>query len=200
MLDPLQVLLRELVAELERRFPYAAALLSDVHGIQIRDTGREQGVSEQNPTRGVAFTVYDGTSFIEYATADLAPDRLAPAIRTWAASLPLSLGGSPLPLDAITQPGVAIPARPQVFRTMMEVDPAAVPLADKLAHFADLQRRTQALDPRIVQAIALYSENTERSTYIGHGRYLQQAITRIVARLRVLVSDGAQTRWHMVYH
>src|SRR5262249_39698174 len=160
----LHTLLRELVAELERRFPYAAALLSDVHGVQIRDNGREQSASEQNPARGVAFTIYDGASFVEYATADLAADHLAPAVRAWPAGLSLSLGGSPLPLDAIAQPGVPLPGKPQVFRTAMEVDPATVPLADKLAHFADLQRRTQRLDPRIAQAIAAYSEETARST------------------------------------
>jgi TldD protein len=196
MLDPLHTLLRELVAELERHFPYAAALLSDVHGMQIRVNGREQRASEQDPARGVAFAVYDGASFVEYATADLAPDRLAAAVRAWAASLSLSLGGSSLPLDAIAQPGVALPAKPQVFRTGMELDPATVPLADKLAHVADLQHRAQLLDPRIVQATTVYSEETAHSTYIGRGRYLQQSVTRVVAALRVVVSDGIQTRWH----
>ena len=58
--------MQSLVAELEPRFPYAAALLSGRSGVQITDTGSEQQANEVSPSRGIVFTVYDGRSFVEY--------------------------------------------------------------------------------------------------------------------------------------
>ncbi|HEU5342724.1 MAG TPA: hypothetical protein VFU60_00110, partial [Ktedonobacterales bacterium] len=81
MEDRREVILRELVGELEARFPYAAALLSSASGMRISDSGQEQQASETSPTQGIVFTVYDGATFNEYATSDLAPDALASAVR-----------------------------------------------------------------------------------------------------------------------
>jgi TldD protein len=180
---------RELVAELEQRFPYAAALLSDVAGVRILDTGVEQSAAQLHPARGIVFTVYDGGAFREYATGDFAPDRLSRDVRAWASGLSRTSDGPALAADPATST-----ADLQTFRTAMEVDPAGVPLAEKLAHVADIQRRTQALDPRIVQARVQYYERTERSAFVGRGRLLQQEVTRISPLVAVAVSDGAQVR------
>src|SRR6516225_9913903 len=87
MSDALYHVARGLVAELEARFPYAAALFSGASGVRIGDTGREQTASEEPPARGVVFTVYDGTSFVEYSSSDLEVDQLARNLRAWADSL-----------------------------------------------------------------------------------------------------------------
>src|SRR5215831_18446027 len=87
MSDALYRVARGLVAELEGRFPYAAALFSGASGVRISDTGREQTASEEPPARGVVFTVYDGASFIEHSSSDLKPDRLASDVRAWAEGL-----------------------------------------------------------------------------------------------------------------
>lgn len=195
MTDALDLRARELVTELEARFPYAAALITGATGIQVSDNGREQNASEVNPSRGIVFTIYDGSAFYECATSDLAPDRLAATVRAWASELRPHPGGPPMP-DADRADGAD--AQPRVYRVAMEVDPATVPLADKLAHVRDVQRRAQALDSRIVQARIGYQDNTYQSVYIGRGRYLEQHVTRTRLMVLIAVSDGATVRYQYI--
>lgn len=188
---------RELVTELEYRFPYAAALLTGATGIQIRDSGGEQNASQQNPTRGVVFSVYDGQTFEEYATSDLAPDSLARGVRRWAEALNVYAGG-----PRIVGAGYAttLGHDPKVFRVPLQVDPVRVALAEKLAHVRSVQSRAQSYDPRVVQAQVMYRESTLENTYIGRGRHLEQHLTRTQLALIVLVSDGGQVRYHLLSH
>lgn len=187
----------ELVAELEYRFPYAAALLSGVRGIQIRDTGGEQSASQQNPSRGIVFTVYDGQSFVEYASSDLDPAHLARDVRRWAAGLGVYAGG---PLIVGGGYATTLGHDPKVFRVPLQIDPARVPLAEKLAHIRGMQSRAQGYDSRVVQAQVVYRESTLEHTYIGRGRHLEQHLTRLLLALVVVVSDGAQMRYHQIAH
>src|SRR5215470_4961438 len=122
MTDALDTALGDLVGDLERRFPYAAALLTGAAGIQISDNGAEQSASEVSPSRGVVFTVYDGAAFQEYATGELDPDQLAVAVRAWASTL-APRNGPPL---ATSPAADATPLREE-FRVQTELDPAAVP-------------------------------------------------------------------------
>jgi len=192
MADTLAESVRELVAELEARFPYAAALLTGATGTQITDDGREQSASEVDPSRGIVFTVYDGSAFAEYSTSDLTPEHLAAGVRGWAGELSPRPGGPPLASERDAPPTTA---EPRVFGVAMEVDPAAVPLQDKLALLRDVQQRAQALDTRIVQARVGYTDNTYESTYIGRGRFLEQHVTRTRLFLVIAVSDGGQVRY-----
>lgn len=194
MADALTDTVRELVAELEARFPYAAALLSGSSGMQIMDTGGEQDASQANPSRGIVFTVYDGQSFVEHASSDLTPDTLARGVRAWASGLDVRAGGPP-----IVGGGYAdiVGHDPRVFRTAMEIDPERVSLAEKLAHLRGVQSRAQAADARVVQARVQYVDDVRESTYIGRGRELTQRITRTVLAVFIAVSDGEQVRYHV---
>lgn len=193
--ESLAATLRELVAELDRRFPYAAALLSDVAGVRVLDSGREQNAVQLPPVRGVVFTVYDGASFVEYASGELAPDQLAREVRAWANGMQLTQGGPPLPAEAA---GTLAAQGPQSFRTAMEVDPQGVPLAEKLAHVGAIQRRVHGQDPRIVQARVQYLERTERSAFVGRGQYLQQDVTRISLVALIAATDGTVLRQNAI--
>ncbi|HEX8032219.1 MAG TPA: TldD/PmbA family protein [Ktedonobacterales bacterium] len=199
VLHSLEQIAGELVAELERRFPYAAALITDTSGIHIHDTGGEQNAGEATPSRGIVFTVYDGASFEEYAAGSIAPgtlDVLAHDVRGWARGL------APVTSDpqacAIVGAGHATLAGRDTreFHTLMQIDPATVPLVDKLAHVRYMQQRAQVLDRRIVQAQVNYSDTTTDSIYIGRGRHLRQRITRTLLAALVAVSDGATVRHH----
>lgn len=200
VLHSLDQIAGDLVAELERRFPYAAALLTDTTGIHIHDTGGEQNVGEANPSRGIVFTVYDGVSFEEYATTNIAPgalDILARDVRGWARGLTPITSDASLALPIIGAGHATLAGRdPREFRTLMQIDPATIPLADKLAHVRYIQQRAQVLDRRIVQAQVNYSDTTADSVYIGRGRHLRQRITRTLLAAFVAVSDGANVRHH----
>ena len=192
MNDALAAPLGDLVAELERRFPYAAVLLTGSSGMRIADTGSEQSANEVSPARGAVFTVYDGASFQEYATGDLDADTLARDVRGWAAGIPTRAGGVSPAVESVADGE----QHDEVFRTSMEVDPATVPLREKLAVIRDVQQRLKALDPRIVQARVIYSDASDDKLYIGRGRALRQHVTRTVCGVLAAVSDGAQVRFH----
>ncbi|MEO7002455.1 MAG: TldD/PmbA family protein [Ktedonobacterales bacterium] len=191
-LDALESVAQHLVSDLERRFPYAAALVSGASGVQIGDNGGEQNASEVNPTRGIVFTVYDGASFSEYATSDLTPATLARNVRAWADGLRIADG------PPIVNGGYAtiVGQEPRDFAVAMQIDPATIPLADKLAMVRDTQRRLKALDERIVQARVQYTNNDQESIYIGRGRHLRQRISRTMLVAFAAVSDGEQVRYH----
>lgn len=191
--DRLETVVGELVDELDYRFPYAAALISGASGIEINDNGDEQQASESNPSKGIVFTVYDGASFNEYATSDLTPNTLARGVQAWADELSVHANGRP-----IIGGGIASPTGPnrRTFTVPMAIDPATVPLRDKLALARDLQQRAKALDSRIVQAQVNYSDTTQDTVYIGRGRYLEQHVPRVRLLALIVVSDGSQMRYH----
>ncbi|HEX5548964.1 MAG TPA: hypothetical protein VFX24_16280, partial [Ktedonobacterales bacterium] len=143
MEDALYRVVQDLVADLEPRFPYAAALLSGQSGVQITDTGREQRANEVPPTQGIVFTIYDGLGFVEYATSTLVPDALAREVRAWAATVRPRSGGA-----AMSGAGYATIAGHdwRRFQTESERNPAIVPLSEKLALVRELGARGRALD------------------------------------------------------
>jgi TldD protein len=190
MSDALYRVARGLVAELEARFPYAAALFSGASGVRISDTGREQTASEEPPARGVVFTVYDGASFIEYSSSDLEPDRLARDVRTWAGGL--RSPGQTAAREAMRDV--------ETFAVTMRRDPATAPLPEKLAHVREVQRRAAALDQRIVQAQVNYSDRTTESIYIGRGRQLEQRLPRTILQVLLVASDGQEARFNFAQH
>ena len=193
MEDALYRVVRDLVADLEPQFPYAAALLSGQSGVQITDTGQEQRANEVPPTQGIVFTVYDGLGFVEYATSTLVPDALAREVRAWAATVRPRSGG-----PVMSGAGYATVAGHdwRRFQTESKRDPATVPLSEKLALVRDLGARGRALDQRVVQAQAQYADTNEERVYIGRGRQLEQHVTRMRLLVVIAVSDGQQMRYH----
>jgi predicted Zn-dependent protease len=194
MEDALYRVAQDLVAELEPRFPYAAALVSGKTGVQITDRGSEQQANEVPPSRGIVFTVYDGRGFVEYATSVLTPDTLAREVRAWAADLRPRSGG-----PAITGAGYTTIAGSdwRRFHTAGRRDPATIPLSEKLAMVRDLGARGRALDQRVVQTQVQYADTSEQRVYIGRGRLLEQHVTRMRMVVVVAVSDGQQMRYHL---
>jgi TldD protein len=191
MAERREAVVRELVGELEARFPYAAALISGASGLQISDSGQEQQATESRPTQGIVFTVYDGATFNEYATSELAPDALARDVRQWAGGLRRQDG------PALTFGGHATIAGQAVreFATPMQIDPASVPLTQKLALVRDIQQRANGMDERIVQARAQYAEGSYESVYIGRGRWLRQRVRRLSLSLFVALHQDGETRY-----
>ncbi|HEX9067919.1 MAG TPA: TldD/PmbA family protein [Ktedonobacterales bacterium] len=173
----------ELLAELEPRFPYVAAEFSGAGGVQISDNGREQDASEEPPSRGVVFTVYDGEAFHELATSDLGGDQTVREVRAWAA--PLRAPG-----------GRRYDASPtRFFAPEVQRDPGDVSLKEKLALVRDMQQRAQQLDSRIVQVQVRYRDRTQESVYLGQGKHLEQHVPHVIMQVLILTSDGNQVRY-----
>jgi len=189
-----EAVVRELVGELEARFPYAAALISGASGLRITDSGQEQQAREISPNQGIVFTVYDGATFNEFATSELSPDALARETRRWAGGLRRREGPAPTFAGHATIAG----QDPREFATPMRTDPASVPLAQKLALARDIQRRISAMDAQIVQAVARYSETTYTSTYIGRGRWLRQQVNGLILGAYAAVRQEDVTRYNFL--
>src|SRR5512135_1482555 len=77
----LKGILRELVAEMERTVPYAAALAMETLGERVVVMTRESRVEPLDPSRGVVLTVFTGRHFMEYSTGDLTRDSLSKAAK-----------------------------------------------------------------------------------------------------------------------
>ncbi len=193
--DRREVVARELVGELEARFPYAAALMSGASGLRITDSGQEQNANEDSPSRGMVFTIYDGASFAEYASGETDVDRLARGVRAWAGGQSRRKDGPPLVFG-----GHATIAGQdwRDFVTPVEIDQASVPLAQKLAFARDLQRRLGAMDPRIVRAQISYAERRYESTYIGRGRLLRQRLTGMNLNAVAVVHSEGRTAYNLL--
>ncbi|HEX6123536.1 MAG TPA: TldD/PmbA family protein, partial [Ktedonobacterales bacterium] len=195
MLDALHAMAGGLVEELERRFPYAAALLSSVSGLRITDNGAEQSASEMESPRGIVFTIYDGQHFQELATSELAPDALAGAVRAWAGPLRAHGDG---PLLARAGDGAPAHGLREAFATPLRSDPARMPLAEKLAYVREVQRRGAGLDARIAQVRASLFHETRESAYIGRGRLLEQRVTRTHLSYAMVATVNGQTAYHFM--
>src|SRR5215213_11048490 len=66
-MDTLRPRLGALVAGIEARLPYGAALLSARQGLRISVNDREEQVAEQAPSAGTVISAFDGTTMHEVA-------------------------------------------------------------------------------------------------------------------------------------
>ena len=74
--------LATIVADLERKFPYASALVTSQTGISINRDRNGKRVSESGfPSRGVSLRVFDGAAFHESSVGSEAPDALHAAAK-----------------------------------------------------------------------------------------------------------------------
>lgn len=193
--DRRETVARELVSELEARFPYAAALISGASGLSITDSGQEQNANQESPSGGIVFTVYDGAMFDEFASGETDADRLARAVRGWAGGLRRRTDGLPIVFG-----GHATIAGQdwRDFETPVEIDPASVPLKDKLAYVRDVQQRLAALDSRIVRAQVAYIERRYASTYIGRGRLMRQQLAGALVNIVPVVHSEGRTAYNLL--
>src|SRR5205085_2519065 len=66
-MDALRPQLGALVAGIEARIPYGAALLSAKQGLRISVNDREEHVTEQAPSAGAVISAFDGATMHEAA-------------------------------------------------------------------------------------------------------------------------------------
>lgn len=183
--------LRDVVAEMERSVPYAAALMraSDGLRLDLRDGG--QTANRLDPLAGVVLTASNGHSLEETTTDELEPD----AVRAAARELVARVLAEP---PNGTQPDLEIVIEGDHsadYATPMRIDPAGVSLADKLARYEAVRRRLRESDRRAVQASATYSESLQRQVFANRAGIVTQQVRRTTLALILFVSDGQQQRY-----
>ncbi|HTI29292.1 MAG TPA: TldD/PmbA family protein [Methylomirabilota bacterium] len=183
--------LRDVVADMERSVPYAAALMRSSEGLRVdlRDGG--QTANRLDPLAGVVLTASNGHSLEETATDRTDPD----AVRAAAADLVARVrarttnGTSPA-LEIVPE----APADAD-YATPMQIDPASLTLAEKLARYEAVRRQLRESDARAVQASAGYGETLQQTVFVNRVGMVTQQVRRTTLALILFVSDGQQQRY-----
>lgn len=174
------------VSGMERRVPYAAALLSQRSGLGIRVDSREERVEELPRTAGTVLTAFDGATLHEAAIGGFD----AGAVEREAGSLLANL---------VAKPGPAIdpgPERRKDFVTEMVVPPGSLSTEEKLDRCRAIQRKVAGLDSRIVNAAVSYQEATELSVFANRTADLGQRVQRTRMSLFALAAGESGVRYN----
>ena len=123
--------LRDVVAEMERRVPYAAALVSNRQGVRFDLRDAQQDTARLDPRDGIVLTASNG-----YGLEEASSDRLdLESVRRLANEL-CERAASYRPIPNEPALDIAVPETgDRDDATPMQMDPTGVPLADKLAQF-----------------------------------------------------------------
>ena len=186
--------LRDVVAEMERSVPYAAALMraSDGLRLDLRDGG--QTAQRLDPLAGIVLTASDGHALEETAVDHLDPD----AVRRAAAELVARVRSRAA--DGAGPPLEIVPDGPADadYATPVAVDPGSLSLADRIDRFETLRRQLRQSDPRAVQASAGYGETLQQQVFANRVGMITQQVRRTTLSLVIFVSDGQRQRYEYI--
>lgn len=157
--------LGSIVAEMERRAPYAAVWASADHGLAITLDDREENVTERPRTSGTVLTVFDGECLRERAVGGF--DRAA--VAQSARELTDSIGSA---RARSIDPG---PARTGDFATARN----ALTTIEKLERLRDLHRRVRAIDSSLASVRVRYLDLSTRMIFRNRTADLAQHIDRM---------------------
>jgi TldD protein len=185
--------LPDVIADLEREVPYAAALATSSSGVRIALRDGEQSVSRCDPSDGVVLTASDGHALEELATGATDEASVRAGARTLLESLRSRRGGRTAGSPRLTiSPGSSLDAD---FDTPATIDPASLTLAEKLARTESFRERARRADPRVVQALARYTDGVETKVYVDRSRFVTEVVRRASIMITVFVSDGQSRRY-----
>jgi TldD protein len=183
--------LRDVVAEMERSVPYAAALMRSSEGLRVdlRDGG--QTANRLDPLAGVVLTASNGHLLEEIATDRTDHDSVRAAAAELVSSIRARTTNDTSPtLDIIPEAPVDAD-----YATPMQIDHASLTLAEKLARYEAIRRELRASDPRAVQASAGYGETLQQTVFVNRVGMVTQQVRRTTLALVLFVSDGQQQRY-----
>jgi TldD protein len=183
--------LRDVVSQMERSVPYAAALMRSSEGLRLdlRDGG--QTANRLDPMAGVVLTASTGHALEETATDHTDPDAVRVAADELVARIRArATNGSGPTLDIVPQAPTDAD-----YATPMQIDPASLTLAEKLARFEAIRSQLRKSDRRAVQASAGYGETLQQTVFVNRVGMVTQQVRRTTLALVLFVSDGQQQRY-----
>jgi TldD protein len=177
--------LADIVAGVEARLPYAAALLKVNQGLRISVNDREEQIVEPPPSAGTVLTAFDGATMHEIAIGGFERAAVERAARE------LGRDTRPEASGRAVDPG---PERAGDFVTPMIVAPESLSTEEKLERCRELHRRARGLDERIVNVQVTYGETSEVSVFRNRAADLAQRVqrTRIGITIAVAGPDGVR--------
>jgi TldD protein len=172
--------IRELIADAERKVPYASATIFAGEGMEIRIDRKDEKIAALKANRGLVLTIFNGEYFQEFATDEGDPDRITRFFRAAADSVKRRRSKFEIP------PGVPQEAS---HRTGERINPDKMSATEKL----DLMRgrRDRILKAeKVVNAMVTYTERMENKTFINRVRVVEEHVRRITHFLIAFVTDG----------
>jgi TldD protein len=184
----IEPMLANLVRELEKTVPYAAAWAQDTLGERLVMDSREARAEALERQQGVVLTVFTGRSFLEYALNGVATcefcDRLAAGGEKLVAA---ALAEGVVDMGLSIDPGSTINKE---FVTDSEIPAAQIPLGQKMAVLQELRDDLQARDPRVVNATAWYGQVNSCELFVNRSRSLYQELPRTQMVAQVVLREG----------
>jgi len=179
----LKPILKELVAQMEKTVPYASALAMETLGERVLVMTKESRVEPADPSKGVVFTAFTGSHFMEYATGDLSPDSLSKAAKELVKMAEFAGSGGGRTID----PGGNIE---RDFVVPEAIPNDSVSLKDKVNRCTVFRDKLQAMDKRIVNAVSVYAFTRNRELYVNRNKTLFQDLKRAQAVIQAVMRDG----------
>ena len=177
-------ILKDIVYDLEKTFPYASALVLETSGERILVQTRQQSAGVLDPDRGAVLTVFSGRSFLEAATGDLSEEGLQAA-----AGQLKELGKD----QGVFYDGPEIDPGPRMEEDFLVKPvrfPEYLPLKEKIQACTDLKDRLHKAEPRVVQATAQYAHVRTRELFINRHKVLFQDLRRTQMLAQVIMREG----------
>jgi TldD protein len=186
-LDKLQELLPGLIAQMEKKVPYAAALAIQREGTRVSVSSTQSSVSPEFPSLGIVLTAFNGEAFFEASVNALDADALKKAaldLADWTAS---HKAAKPIALELG-------PALSQSWSLTTKLDPAKWSLKQKMEHAKELQESLQKVDVRVRNATAVVGDLVTEELFVNRNRVLRQRLPRVDEIIQVVVNDGGKTQ------
>jgi TldD protein len=180
--------IRELIADIERRVPYASVTNFEGESLEIRIDRKDEKLSNPKANRGLVLTVFNGEHFQEFATDDDDPDLWSRFFRAAADSVSVRPSKYEIPVGAGGE---------AAYRTEVAIDPDRKSTVEKL----DLMRtrRDRILkSSQVVNAMVTYTERRENKIFINRARTVEEQIRRITNFLIAFVTDGKTMKTNFI--
>ncbi len=187
----IEPILQNLVQEMEKTVPYAAAWAQDTLGERLLVDSREARAEALERQQGAVLTVFTGRSFLEYALNGVATcefcDRLTAGAETLVSA---ALTEGIVDLGLSIDPGAPLT---QNFAATAAIEPEQISLSEKMAGLQELRDNLHARDSRVVNATAFYAYVNNCELFVNRHRSLFQELPRTQVVAQVVLRDGDQT-------
>ncbi len=185
MLKTLASILADIVFEMEKKVPYASALVMETEGERITVETREQRAEPLDPKRGAVFSLFTGRHFMEAATDDLEPEHLEKTARDLVRRAEDLIFYDGPAID----PGEKMDQRYRVPRLIINED---IPLAEKIDLCRACKDSLERADKRVKSALYQYQFVSQRELFVNRNKTLYQDLRRTQALAFVVIRDESR--------
>ena len=187
----IEPMLKNLVQEMEKTVPYAAAWAQDALGEQLLVDSREARAEALERQQGVVLTVFTGRSFLEYALNGVATCEFCDRLTAGAEGLvSAALTEGIVDLGLSVDPGTPLT---QDFAATAKIPPEQIALSEKMAALQELRDNLHVREPRVVNATALYAHVNRCELFVNRTRSLYQELPRTQVVAQVVLWEGDHT-------